>query len=414
MNYYFYFALIKMELERSNIIKNNMTKLFPKYNYIPNIAIVGSGGSYRSMITSLAGTMALEHLKLLGLCKYFSSLSGSTWFLSSWINNNKSLYELKSFLRERLIKDMINIDNSLISEIFIQKLIYGKELSFIDIWGLLISNVIMPSSRKTALLSNMTDPKYPIPYYSAISTNNKEEYEWVSFDPEKTSIYLDQKINIPTKYLNSIYNKGRIIKQKHEPLLYKLIGICSSAFSIELKDVKRIYGYDNGLLSIVEGIMKYMNVSDRRLIESGINNFVYNLDVKDPFDHDEYLKLIDAGIYINIPIIPLLDKNIDIYIVFDATDGDHADNLRLTLKYIQEHNIDYKMPYDMDIQIDSPLTILRAQNAPTIIYISSKSNFSTFKFKYTPEEFDNVFYQTYNMIINNSNIIYEVFDRLSR
>ena len=81
----------------------------------PNIAILCNGGCYRAMIGSAAFVQALQKIDVLPIANYLMTLSGSTWFLASWLchlalyNDDValSLSKTKDYLKAAVVESPI-------------------------------------------------------------------------------------------------------------------------------------------------------------------------------------------------------------------------------------------------------------------------------------------------------------------
>ena len=129
---------------------------------------------------------------------------------------------------------------------------------------------------------------------------------------------------------------------------------------------------------------------------------------------DEKLTLVDAGMDFNLPFPPLLkmERNIDIFIVCDATSGTESGGYQELIKakkYAKKNNVPFpslKNPKKFnDTTTEKEFFIYEEANKPTVIYFPNPTAMSTLDFEYTIEEFDELCNTMASMVSNSKNII---------
>ena len=380
-----------------------------KLGDIPMIGILLSGGGYRSMICSLAMMVALDHLGLLDMVSHISSLSGSAWFLSNWYAHDKSLDELKKHFKKCMEKHFFNNTSDILhtAQTFMERKKYGQPITIVDMWGSTLGNVLFDGIKDSqnlkisSLREKALSGKYPYPIFTAITPTkgtDHDRYKWLEFNPFEmggSGLYVD------IEYSNSVWNKGDLQEICSEPALESMLGIFGSAFSVDYNDIIRLYGtnmYRRGILKYFKAIVEKFELQDFRIAKGKLLNSFYGLD-----DNDKpILDVFDAGISFNSPILPLLERGMDIIIHCDAGDTNPEDrfhNFQLMLDYVKTKGFDLSH-IDPSLMDFKKCYIFTHQTAPSIIYIPNIVEYSTFKFQYSPEEFDHLFDSMYNTIIN--------------
>lgn len=394
---------------RYEYVSNSLSKLCNELlyekcrpNMIPNISVATSGGGYRALICSLALFIAFEDHGLLDMISYVASLSGSSWFLALWYSYDKSLNELKIYIRNMVSKKMFGNINDItmgVKMMGIKK--YNKQpISLVDIWGECLCNVLFDESfnksEKTisSFRNKAISGKYPYPIFTAI-TQDTSSYEWIEFNPFEMNIngyYID------VKYSNSYWVNSNLIKACPEPSLCNMLGIFGSAFAANYSDINRIYGKNiltNLILKTIQPLFEKYDMSDYRLSNGKLLNPLFGINN----DEKSVLDVFDAGISFNIPIIPILNRMTDIIIICDATDADKINNLNTMKKYVINKGQKFPNINFDNIDINKP-QIIKNKEFPHIIYLPNTKKYSTFKLHYTNEEFDDLFNSMYNSIVN--------------
>src|SRR5579872_2746591 len=78
--------------------------------HVPHISIACSGGGFRAMIAATGFMRGLEKIGVLESALYFATLSGSAWMSASWLTQNISLDDFRTFLRKRVSVNVFEDD----------------------------------------------------------------------------------------------------------------------------------------------------------------------------------------------------------------------------------------------------------------------------------------------------------------
>ena len=282
----------------------------------------------------------------------------------------------------------------------LQKKQFNQPISLVDVWGECLGNILFGDPHPELYLSSFRQltlsGQYPFPIFTAIipaKINKNLIYDWVEFNPFEMNL---EDYHLDVKYCNSFWVNGKLVKEAPEPSLSQMMGIFSSAFSVNFDDIMRLFGtnyYQKFLLNQIKNLIQKFELSNLRLTQGRL---------LDPFYHSNSNKsvidLFDAGISYNCPILPLLQRQSDIIIYCEASESD-VNNLSLMTNYITEQgypfpNIDFDN-FDKDIP-----QIFHHNQTPSFIFIPNTKIYSTFKLQYTPEEFDDLYNSMYETTVN--------------
>ncbi|CAG0886325.1 unnamed protein product [Cyprideis torosa] len=214
---------------------------------VPTIAILGSGGGFRAMTAMTGVVNALWEEGIFDVATYVAGLSGSSWYLSTLYSHPDfpkaaSPRDVQAELCARICLDwkrFLSLSNlNKYRQAFLQKKSLGQPVSFADIFGMLLGDVLLPD-RKDATLSDqqelLVDGDLPFPLYTCIHV--KEDVsailfqEWVEFSPFEIGI-PKYGISLKPRDFGCKFFMGKIIRRFDEYKLCTLQGVWGSAFSI--------------------------------------------------------------------------------------------------------------------------------------------------------------------------------------
>jgi len=220
---------------------------------VPSIAVLGSGGGFRAMV-SLSGVFcALKDIHVLDCTMYTAGLSGSAWYLSTlyshpgWPSVHPS--EIREELRENIKESwMYKLTPSwLYKHIHIigEKKSRGQPVSFTDFFGYLVGETILKDRKNVPKLSEqrlvVRDGKVPFPLYTCVHVKKDvsalEYSEWMEFNPYEIGM-SKYGTYMKTEHFGSKFFCGKLLTPAYpEPSLTYLQGIWGSAFTILLQRV---------------------------------------------------------------------------------------------------------------------------------------------------------------------------------
>ncbi|XP_068089359.1 cytosolic phospholipase A2 gamma-like [Hyperolius riggenbachi] len=213
--------------------KNNVTQALMKQGYNmkahsdpPTIAVLGSGGGLRAMVSFLGTLSKLAELKLLDLVTYIGGTSGSTWCMSSlYKNENWTNVEVLKNMEEQLFKKPFSLATSWKKT----KAAYLRaEHSLTDLWAF----AVVYYMTKEIIEEKLSDYKNtcgngstPYPVFSAVE---KYTGTWCEFTPHVCG-FPKYKSFVDTELLGSKFEAGTLSEKQHERKLSYLRGLWGSA-----------------------------------------------------------------------------------------------------------------------------------------------------------------------------------------
>ena len=321
---------------------------------IPRIAWCGSGGGYRAMLATLGSLKGAEQCGLFNASMCASGVSGSTWALASLIQSKLSVAHYINRLVDHIGSPRISADESdQITDALLKQFAFTQYLSLIDFCGALLAQRLLkctgsmnPHDIDIAAHARAIQPATTLfPIYTAIVDRGDDPYAWIEFTPyEVGSTFL--KTSIPIWALGRRFCAGDSADFNPPQSLSFCMGIWGSAISANLKEIIELYKekiqstfITHSLISLVQEIP---SITEGRVASAYVYNWNYHTTL--PFSQHEYIRLLDAGIDCNIPLVPLLreERKIDIIIILDATDGvKDAPELRKAEAYAQLHHLPF-------------------------------------------------------------------------
>ncbi|KAF7704741.1 hypothetical protein HF521_021813 [Silurus meridionalis] len=230
-------------------ILNLKTPLDP--TQVPTVALVCSGGGSRAMTGMYGSLKGLQTLGLLDTITYITSVSGSTWSTASLYSDpfwsKEGLETQINFAKKMLSKSTASLFSPAQLSYYHSELQNrekeGYSVSLIDTWGLIIENLIF-GKKHTDTLSHqknaVSEGQNPLPIYTAV--NMKKDSigstvpEWCEFTPFEVG-FSKYGTFFPAEYFGSEFYLGHVVKKLPETRISFLLGIWSSAFSINLAQI---------------------------------------------------------------------------------------------------------------------------------------------------------------------------------
>ncbi|KAM9345081.1 cytosolic phospholipase A2 zeta-like [Symphorus nematophorus] len=221
----------------------------PAPEKVPTIAVVVSGGGTRAMTGTLGGLRALKEIGVLDAVSYITGVSGSTWAMSTLYQEaNWSQQDMDSFIsasKEQMTKSFLSAFSPQNLQYY-EKEIAEKEkeghtTSLIDMWGLILEHLVF-GKKVTSTLSDqqraVNEGQNPLPIYTAVNIEDElegcvSEAEWCEFTPYEVG-FQKYGVFVRNEDFGSHFFLGHIIKKLPEIRIPYLMGIWSSAFSVNL------------------------------------------------------------------------------------------------------------------------------------------------------------------------------------
>ena len=378
------------------------------------IALCGSGGGYRAMISMLGSLEGADEIGLLDATTYLAGVSGSTWAIAGFIQSGLSSADYTAACAEQIERNFIyDHDSDQVAFALLKQFAFTQNVSLIDFYGALLAQNILKAwctndpheidlASQTEKIAN---GKQLFPIYTSLMERTNEPYAWVEFTPYEVSCSC-LGAAIPTWAFGRKFSGGSSCNFSPSQSLGFFMGIWSSALSANLKDLVHRYSERlcPGLIArllqnLVQGLPSF---SEGRISAAEVCNWTAGTTL--PYAHLEKIRLLDAGFDCNVPLPPLLrtKRSIDIIIIADATYrcDDGSELLRAQL-YAQQHQLPFP-PINQEAIENSCSVHADWDNpeVPVIIYIPLRKqsgyqhgwdpyqqNFiGTFNFVYTREQ----------------------------
>jgi cytosolic phospholipase A2 len=380
---------------------------------VPTIGICASGGGYRALVSMLGSLQGAHNIGLLDCTTYIAGLSGSAWMLSAWFAHNGKLPLLKIIFQNELQNNLLyHLEIIEIIKSILFHYLYGHKFSMASLLGKIAANNLMGDLGKQAYNKTfsefaylLNEGKMPMPIMTAVVA--EEGYHWLEFTPFETGSDCLQ-FHIPTWSLGRHFVNGLSVNKTPEDSLGYLMRLCGSAFTVNL--TKSVQNYCDFLPSSLykehSQICGYAENGRIKVAPGFITNPQYR-NAQRPLNHLQNLKVIDGGLFFNIPLPALMKKErkLDMIIVLDhSANIENGQELRKAERYAKKCNqklpkITYRKLHTkaMSLFVDDDPTI------PMVMYIPLRKNSEysdfdpiqnmrtdgychTFNMQYTPEQ----------------------------
>lgn len=320
------------------------------------IGLVFSGGGYRAMTLTAGYAEALEQLGLFDAVLYMSTLSGSTWWLAPWVLSGKSVKGFNEELAGRIdqmdvqrfarmapkVQEAVDRFNR---EVVLPKFAFEQPIGTVDIYGALLSHVLLGGSYTDYLSQQwdlVKDGSKPLPIYTTVSMHatgpegqKTYRYNWYEMNPLEVE-NIDLGLSIPSwafgrKFARGMSQRvGGVASYPYEQSMGFLLGIFGSAYAIDF--LKEAYTFVEGAArAIIKAVTSVVRV--RRLWPAQAPNpwfelpdfitkrLFSTLGEADWLRTKKLLTFVDGGIDFNLPLLPLLkkDRALDVLIIGDAS-----------------------------------------------------------------------------------------------
>ncbi|KAI8598510.1 acyl transferase/acyl hydrolase/lysophospholipase [Dissophora ornata] len=336
---------------------------------IPVIALAGSGGGYRAMISTLGYMTATKKAGLFDCTMYMAGVSGSCWLMAQYMtlgqrSFSKTMEHFKHSLSIPFVHYPSFLDTmltnpgaaQLILEGVVHKYSKKRNLTLVDAFGTVLASRLLIHRDRESDSGDWVDPldfkmsqqsrwtnygDQPLPIYTVVShvlpgsmpersqegdivvddTVAQEEegaethyYQWFEMTPyefgsEETSAW------IPTWAFGRRFVGGKSIEKIPETNLAILLGTFGSAFTATMadyyKEVRPLLNksmsdsIDSYIKEYIDGMSQFHPISP-----SCFPNPIYKLPNPEPeaesFSRRKNIYLNDAGMDNNLPIYPLL------------------------------------------------------------------------------------------------------------
>ncbi|XP_063769531.1 cytosolic phospholipase A2 gamma isoform X4 [Pseudophryne corroboree] len=328
----------------------------------PIIAVLGSGGGLRAMVSLLGTLSELAKEDLLDVITYICGTSGSTWCMASLYNNDKwssCMAEMESQMSDCLMKSAWDKNKAWEK---LQESISSGIYSLTNFWAYVVVYKVTNKLYETTLSDQRAaceSGENPYPVYSAVEKrhlNKNEPGAWFEFTPHLAG-FPAYKSFVNTELLGSQFKGGELLKNYPEKDLCYLQGLWGSAPSSEdvmQKVIKNTYGGSCETVKVVSSVLQTF----MEWIWGTTNNFLYEWksDVPEDIYSKEFLNLVDAGLEINCayPLMLPPNRKVDLILSFDYSDGNPFLTLQATAEYCKINGIPFPKVNIDDKEIETP------------------------------------------------------------
>ncbi|XP_047427809.1 cytosolic phospholipase A2 gamma-like [Mugil cephalus] len=432
-------------LRRKQVALKSLKKLGVKCkpDSVPHIALLGSAGGHKAVVSFLGSLHQLQEEGLLDAMLYLGGVAASAWTMSSlyldpqWTTHMdvavSTLTDPVSGLTEALswMGDEAKEKHSFLSEI----------------WGDLTSGSIMKKLDHLPLPGDSMNVNNPYPLYSAVNRDclryGPEKAKWFEISPHEAG-FTDLGLYVDTAHLRSTMQKEEGTKKNDRGIfipnwLQDKLNI--NPFRKTNEEQSILTEWHQKLLASLENLDKEPLKSQvswlikkafgliEKLDWGTIKNFLYEYsddEVPPCITHKKNLQLMDAGVMLNLSFPSFLGekRDVDLFIALDFG----ADGTFKTLTLARDYAAELKKPFPKiddvilkDSEWPKDLYIFAGKvKEPTIIYmpIFNKENcedleqyqtrikaFSTFDLSFSKDKFEFLLETAKNNIKRNKKIL---------
>lgn len=400
--------------------------------HTPRIAFLGSGGGMRASVFTAGALKTFSENGLLNTMHYTGGVSGSTWTLLPWQASGKPFNQFYPIFINRVVNGIIpqaltqGVTNILcfaetIAETFLRTFAFLDVPSAIDIYGLLLglgllgdgTKVSYANTNLASLIPFVKDGKNPLPLCTALipSTKDRLMLDVVECTPLEVIDYSSNTA-VPAWGCGRTFKDG-VSTNVHPPLtLGFLMGIFGSAFTaVTLKEawpaiISKLWPRE--LFAPLADLINETKIGDLRVFPAHVRNFSYGINGAE--NRSKLFNLwVDAGVSINIPIVPFLkqlERSIDIYVICDAGgDVKWSNIISESETYARQNN--HSFPHCDSYQArKSTLSVFDdgpQSSAPIVIYLPMIKN-SRYSDTFDPQ--DMMYNNTTGNFLSTDNFIY--------
>lgn len=332
----------------------------------PRIALVMSGGGNRAMFGACGYTWGAQEIGLLDATSYVVGLSGSSWFLGAWYASNKNIVDFKNYLLGTMVKGISSFsleELNLFVDAMKVKVAYDEPITLVDIFGGILGNSLLRdygAKRHMVYWSDqvakLTSGNWPYPILTAVDGSKQTHnlHKWYEFTPHEVGgAFLGNYA--PMWGFGRRYEKGRSVTDDPEIALDFLMGICGSAFAV---DVARAWQethkrFETSFFDTAVRKLVINQIGDTRLSPAEEFNFTVGMPTS-PLRDLKKMVMVDAGYSFNLPY-PVISgdrpgRAADIIIFIDCSSGtskigksiqDAANHLYKVEKYAQDNRLKF-------------------------------------------------------------------------
>nr|XP_055054193.1 cytosolic phospholipase A2 gamma-like isoform X2 [Misgurnus anguillicaudatus] len=203
---------------------------------LPKIALLGSGGGERAMLSLLGSLVELKKTDLLDCILYLSGISGSTWCMTSLYQDSDWSTNLDS-VKEKIIQRLKGPGVSWSDAISkLKKYYHEKDIfSLTDFWATMIVTSFVKEINEHKISEQQGHDKDPFPIYTVIDKECRKTRDdpWFEINPYEAGYSLTGAFVDVSKF-GSQFKNGRLIKNQPEMDMLYLQADCGSCIADEI------------------------------------------------------------------------------------------------------------------------------------------------------------------------------------
>jgi len=367
---------------------------------VPKIALVASGGGYRSMISTVGSLIAAQDSGLLDVSTWIVGLSGSTWALGGWTARGISPHKFKGLLLEKIKKKLQSItahEVQLLIDLLLIKIAFGQKITIVDLYGGFLANRLLSDfgdARHRVYLSQQTerikDANWIFPIYTAVRRGVGVLPTWYEFTPyEIGSPTLN--LYVPAWAYGRKFVDGGSVDFAPEQSLGYNFGTFGSAFAVTFSQMYEellagVSGFEkivlefifDKILKQVAGESRFVAIGQKRVKLSWAEVFNFTRDMPtSPIKDKKIIKLVDAGIEFNLPYPPISgerseERKADVIVFLDYS-GDITNSQELKKCEDYARNKGLKFPIiNYTGLAEKAVSVFKDENdseVPVVIYL---------------------------------------------
>ncbi|XP_056336049.1 cytosolic phospholipase A2 gamma [Danio aesculapii] len=229
---------------------------------VPNIALLGSGGSERAMVSLLESLYALAQTDLMDCMMYLAGISGSTWCMASLYKEPNWSKKLE-VVKDDIIQKLVGPDVSLMDKYVALKEYYREKdnFSLTEVWAVLfISKMVKEIDESTFTSRHRSQhSKDPYPIYTVIDLQSKDDKldadTFLEITPHETGVSITGAF-VDSSSFGSQFKQGVKIKEQPEMDMLFLQGLCGSSLADPVKIleeliyiIKHLFGSESEMMA---------------------------------------------------------------------------------------------------------------------------------------------------------------------
>ncbi|KAM7340282.1 hypothetical protein ACRRTK_000897 [Alexandromys fortis] len=372
--------------KRSSKVLEALQKLNIQADQAPVIAVLGSGGGLRAHIACLGVLSEMKELGLLDAVTYLAGVSGSTWALSSFYNNNGNMEGMEEELKQRYEENMWHFEENLEKAIQASK---KKNYSLTDFWAYFVvsrQTRELQDSNLSSIKKHVEEGLLPYPIFAAIDGDlqpdwrtRKTRKSWFEFTPHHAG-YPALGAYVPITQFGSRFKNGKLVRSEPEGDLNYLRDVFGEQKYFWL--IEAVQNWNEISPKEKEQFLEYLLYCFMRtkalplVPRSRPTNRIGSNITDEAMQSREVLHLVDAGLAINTPYPLVLPPAREAHLIlsFDFSAGDPLETVRTTADYCQRYGIPFPQVREDQLKewakAPESCYILRGETGPVVMHFT--------------------------------------------